>query len=495
SNSLKIDYNFSGPGYAGGSFNPDYLNLQGYDGFSFWVQPDGSGNELAIQFTDASGKYWETKTVLKGTEPRMLYVPFDSFRYPGWYSSDTAARPDPANNIVSFSLYLGASAGSSASAGTLYIDDIQGALFMDRLKAGAVEITNDEREVTSLPFTIHGTASNSEYVAVRSGKETWYAPVREDGTWSYSTSKIGNGAREITASIDLYDNTPLHKDTLNIEVNVPNNPYDDGETPVQHNYVTNPGFDEPIDTGVWPILPLGWIHTAADGSAVTDGTVKLETSDVRSGTYRLVHWNAGAFEVTSSQHITGLPEGLYELRAWTKSKGGQQAAEMIAVTGGASLKINLPTGESSWSYVRIPNIEVRDGELTAGFHSKDLGGNWIAVEDVEVVLTEAYPVDPEPTDEPEATPAPTPTPQPEATPTPAATEEPAATATPEPGEGTQPSPTAESTAQPSAMPTPSPAQVPSSPSASSTAAPAVPGQIVSGPKAYSIDEVKQKFAE
>lgn len=480
-NSLKIDYNFSGPGYAGGSFNPDYLNLQGYDGFSFWVQPDGSGNELAIQFTDASGKYWETKTVLKGTEPRMLHVPFDSFRYPSWYSTDTAARPDPANNIVSFSFYLGASAGSSASAGTLYIDDIQGALFMDRLKTGAVEITNEEYEVASLPLTIHGTASNSEYVAIRSGKETWYAPVREDGTWSYSTSKIGNGAREITASIDLYDNTPLHKDSLNIEVHVPNNPYGDGETPVQHNYVTNPGFDVPIDTAVWPILPLGWIHTAADGSVVTDGTVKLETSDVRSGTYRLVHWNAGAFDVTSAQHITGLPAGLYELRAWTKSKGGQQAAEMIAGTGETILKTNLPAGESSWSYIRIPNIEVRGGELTAGFHSKDLGGNWIAVEDVELVLTEAYPVEPEPTDKPEATP------------TPAATEEPAATATPEPDEETQPTSTAESTAQPSAMPTPSPAPV--AQSASAPLASAVPGQVEPGPKAYSLTEIMQRLAE
>ncbi|OMF36894.1 hypothetical protein BK133_08220 [Paenibacillus sp. FSL H8-0548] len=383
---LKVDYNFGGPGYAGGSFNPDFLNLKGYDGFSFWLQPDGANNELAIQFTDAAGKYWETKAVFKGMDPRLVYVPFDSFRFPSWYSSDQSARPDPNENITAFSLYVGGSPDSLASSGTLYIDDINGAKFKDRLASSSVSVDKSAATIAALPFTIKGTAAQADFVTIKAGLQVFHAPVQQDGTWTYMTSKLSNGTKEIIVSVELYDGTVLSSDSHTIEVAVPNNPYEDGTGPLLTNYALNPSFDEAVDASAWPVLPTHWKHTDANGGDITDGTVKLEATDVRTGAYRLVHWNASAFEVTTSQEVTGLADGIYELRAWTKNKGGQQAAEMLAaIDGQETRRISLPVGEGVWSYLKLSDLEVRNGKLTIGFHSKDLGGNWIAVEDVELV--------------------------------------------------------------------------------------------------------------
>lgn len=493
---LKIDYNFSGPGYAGGSFSPDFLNLKGYDGFSFWLQPDGSNNELAIQFSDVSGKFWETKTIVKGTDPRIMYVPFDDFRYPSWYSSDQTARPDAANNILTVSFYLGGAPESVSSSGTMYIDDINGANFTGRLQNGSVTIDKSVKEITALPHTFHGKAAGAEYVALRTGKQVFYAPVQSDGTWSYSTSKIANGSREITASIELYNNTAVHTDSHALEVNVPNNPYtEDGTQPALHNYLLNPSFDEVIDASAWPLLPQHWIHTDVNDANVGDGTVKLEATDIRTGTYRLVHWNAGAYEVTTSQEATDLPAGIYELRAWTKSKGGQQIVEMTAAAGSEIWKKAIPTGTGAWSYIKISGIEVKDGMFTAGFHSKDLGGNWLAVEDVELVRTGDLPGESEPTPTPTATPTATPTPEatatPEATETPEVTATPTATPTPEATVTPGATETPEVTPTPTASPTPSPVpnentSVPVPPSSASPSP-------STGPVSYSLEALTRKI--
>lgn len=396
---LRVDYNFGGPGYAGGSFSPDFLNLKGYDGFTFWFQPDGSNNELAIQFTDATGKYWETKTVFKGSDARMMYVPFTAFRYPGWYSGDTTARPDANVNITAVSFYIGGSDDSTSTSGTFYIDDINGAKFADKLAGSSVTIEDPSNAITTLPYTISGTAVNADYVTVHAGKQTFHAPVGADGRWSYSTSKLANGTIDLTAAVELFDGTVMSSDTAALEVNVPNNPYEDGSGAPQTNYALNPGFEEAVDPTAWPTLPANWVHKDADGNDVTDGIVKLEGS-ARTGDYKLVHWNNAPYEVTSSQRITGLPNGVYEARAWTKSKGGQQAAEMIVnVPGQQQKSVNIPTGEGTWAYIRISDVEVRGGELTIGFRSKDLGDHWIGVDDVELVKTADLPTDPtDPTD-------------------------------------------------------------------------------------------------
>ncbi|MCD1259658.1 CIA30 family protein [Paenibacillus athensensis] len=385
---LKVDYNFSGPGYAGGSFNPDFLNLAGYDGFTFWLQPDGSNNELAIQFTDAEGKFWETKAVVRGSDPRLMMVPFDDFRLPSWYSSDTTARPNPAVNITAVSFYMGGSNDSNSSSGTLYIDDINGASFRTSLQTAQVTLAPSAGTVTTLPYTLHGTAVNGKFVRLKAGSQMFYAPVQQDGTWSYSTSKLANGPIDIEAAIELYNGTVVTSDHQTFAVDVANNPYQDGQGGMQQNYLLNASFDNVMDAGAWPLLPQQWTNMNASGESVTNGIVKLEAGNARTGAYGLIHWNDTPYEVTTAQQVENLPDGLYELRAWTKSKGGQEAAEMIAtVEGQAPIRKNIPTGTGTWAYIKISDLEVRGGKMTVAFHSKDQGDHWIAVDDVELVRT------------------------------------------------------------------------------------------------------------
>ncbi|QGG54903.1 hypothetical protein GE073_04415 [Paenibacillus sp. B01] len=472
---LRMDYDFSGPGYAGGSFSPDYLRLSGYDGFSFWLQPDGAGNELAIQFSDEDGKFWETKMIMRGSDPRLVQVPFDAFRHPGWYGGSADARPDSSRLIKTFSLYLGGSPDSRSSAGTIYIDDIQGANFLEELEGAQVAIDKSASEVKTLPTTLRGTASGVKDVLLSIGKDRFHAPVGADGRWSYSTSRIANGEKEVVAVAERFDGTAAATDKLVLKVDVPGNTYDDGAEPVVKNLLLNPGFEEAVDEAAWPVLPKHWSSKDAAGADVTGGIVKLE-GGARTDKFSLVHWNDTAYEVTTSQEVAGLEPGVYEVRAWTKSKGGQLAAEVIAVgDGGAAKAAAIPKGEASWASVRLSGLEVREGKLTVAIHSKDLGGNWIKVDDLTLVKTsvlegggsEPTPKpseNPTPKPKPSGDPTSTPKPSEEPTPTPAPSEEP----TPTPGGGETPSPT--STPTPSVTPSASPSVAPQ-PTAGPTASP------------------------
>ncbi|QJC50841.1 hypothetical protein HGI30_04195 [Paenibacillus albicereus] len=483
---LRMDYDFSGPGYAGGSFTPDYLRLSGYDGFSFWLQPDGAGNELAIQFSDEDGKFWETKMVMRGSDSRLVQVPFEAFRHPGWYGGSPDARPDSSRLIQTFSLYLGGTPDSRSSAGTIYIDDIQGASFAAELEQAQVTIDKSAAEVRTLPATLRGTASGVKDVRLSIGKDRFHAPVGADGRWSYATSRIANGDKEVVAAAERFDGTAVATDRLVLKVDVPGNTYDDGAEPVVKNLLLNPGFEEAVDEAAWPVLPKHWSSKDAAGADVAGGIVKLE-GGARTDKYSLVHWNDTAYEVTTSQEVSGLEPGVYEVRAWTKSKGGQQAAEVIAAgDGGAVKSAAIPKGEASWASVRLSGLEVREGKLTVAIHSKDLGGNWIKVDDLTLVRTGelegggATPT-PQPSGEPTSTPSPseepTSMPSPSGDPTPSPSGEPTSTPSPSGEPTSTPSPSGEPTPKPSGEPTSTP-----KPSGEPTSTPRPSGEPTPTPK-------------
>lgn len=390
---LKIDYNFNGPGYAGATIKPDFLNLNGYDGFTFWVKPDGNNNNLAIQFTSAGDIYWETNVDIIGTEPRLMYVPFSSFKHPSWYGGNANETPDMTKNIIGFSLYLGAGKATKGTSGAIYVDDINGAMFTETLNTATVAITNTDTEVTELPYTLTGTATNAKYVTIRVGAQVFYAPVGNDGKWAYNINKMVNGEREISANIELFNGTAIKTAARTVNVNVAGNDYSEGgdggneePVPTGTNYAVNPGLEEVVDETAWPKLPVGWTHVDADGNAVTNGIVKLE-GNTHSGSYKLVHWNDKPYNVTSSAVLTNLPDGIYEFRAWTKSKG-QQAELIVKDYGGETKTTPIPQGEGSWALTKVSGIRITGGTATIGLHSNEpVGDNWAAIDDVEFVKT------------------------------------------------------------------------------------------------------------
>nr|WP_306812836.1 S-layer homology domain-containing protein [Paenibacillus soyae] len=394
---LKLDYDVAAAGYAGATLSPNYLGLNGYDGFSMWFKPDDSRNKLVIQFTTEDGKYWETSTTIKGTDARLVYVPFSKFRHPGWYGGDPNATPDVSKKIIAFSTYINKDEGvTRETSGTVYIDDINGADFEARLASSEVSIeAQDGASVTAFPYTVAGMGPANEYVAIAVGQQKFYALADSEGNWTYDIPRMVNGEeRVIKAAVELYDETAVVSDTVTVNVDVPGNTYQEEtpgggeeEPPVDTtNYAVNGGFEVVAQEGVWPLLPQGWSHVDAAGEAVTDGKVKLE-GNARTGNYKLVHYNGGPYEAITSQTVTGLSEGIYEVTAWTQSKtGNPQLAEMSVRSDDDDAVVEaIEPGEGTWVQQKLTNIAVTNGTLTIAFRSKNVAGDfWIGVDDVEL---------------------------------------------------------------------------------------------------------------
>jgi hypothetical protein len=146
------------------------------------------------------------------------------------------------------------------------------------------------------------------------------------------------------------------------------------------NLVSNGGFEASGATQ----NPTGWSTWSPNGS---HNDADFTEGGGWGGTYRCTHYKASAYEVYTSQTITGLTNGSYVLRAWVVGGGGQEAAFMSAKNYGASvpeLKANIPgNGWPNWSQVIISGIPVTNGQCTIGFYSKALGGQWLSFDEIE----------------------------------------------------------------------------------------------------------------
>jgi hypothetical protein len=174
------------------------------------------------------------------------------------------------------------------------------------------------------------------------------------------------------------------------------------------NYITNPGFegDGRTESGYLPSA-TGWTTTGDQDADFISVTWWSHT-----GINMLFHSKATAYKVTTSQLVTGLPNGLYTLKAYVISGGGQKKAQMGAKNyGGPELSANLLDTKNwtmGWMQVSIYNINVANGQCEVYFMSDGNANDWMGVDDVSLVSQDA----------PIETPTPTPTPTPTATPTP-----------------------------------------------------------------------------
>ncbi|REE87390.1 O-glycosyl hydrolase [Paenibacillus taihuensis] len=148
------------------------------------------------------------------------------------------------------------------------------------------------------------------------------------------------------------------------------------------NLATNPGFEANGSSSQtitsWSTWP-GTAGTDADADYVeTSAQVVPHT-----GNLKLVHWKASAYQVYTYQVVTGLPSGLYTLKAWVQSSGGQSTAWMVAKNyGGSQLTANIGAA-STWTQISIPNINVTNGTAEIAFYSIANANNWLAADDVE----------------------------------------------------------------------------------------------------------------
>jgi hypothetical protein len=144
------------------------------------------------------------------------------------------------------------------------------------------------------------------------------------------------------------------------------------------NLISNPGFEA---DGSTTQTPSGWSEWSSagheDASSVADNYA-------HSGSYKGLHWKGSSYDVYTYQ-VKSVSNGLYTLKAWVASSGGQSTARMEAKDyGGSMLSADIPNN-SSWNQITISNINVTNGSLTIGFYSVASGGNWIVFDDVELI--------------------------------------------------------------------------------------------------------------
>jgi hypothetical protein len=148
-----------------------------------------------------------------------------------------------------------------------------------------------------------------------------------------------------------------------------------------NNYILNPSFE--ADRTVQRTL-AGW--TRGPGEDLNANTTKGES---HSGNFAMRQSGNAAYTASLSQKIT-LPNGTYTLDAWVKSSGGQNSA-VIAVKdfGAADRTVALAKPMENWTHVSIPEIKVTNGKCQVAITSDAKAGNWIQVDDLSLINSEA----------------------------------------------------------------------------------------------------------
>lgn len=140
-----------------------------------------------------------------------------------------------------------------------------------------------------------------------------------------------------------------------------------------NNYILNPGYDA---DRVSQEKLAGWTNS---------GTGNSNASGARTGRFCMQQWSDSAFKGTMYQDVT-LPNGVYTLRAWYKSSGGQNSSYVyIKGYGGDDKQVKVNTKTDSWTEIVIPDVQVTNGTCQVGIYSDGNAGNWVKVDDFSLI--------------------------------------------------------------------------------------------------------------
>ncbi|WP_337098158.1 glycosyl hydrolase 53 family protein [Paenibacillus sp. YIM B09110] len=156
------------------------------------------------------------------------------------------------------------------------------------------------------------------------------------------------------------------------------------------NKVQNGGF-ESGDLTNW----------AVSGSHSTSKASNDNAGKKHSGSYGYEYWNEAAYTFSLKQTITGIDNGMYELRAWVSGgadAGANPALSLYADDFGGS-KLSTPaanSGYGNWNQYKVSNIVVANGRVEIGIAVDAPAGAWGYFDDFELVRTdvEGEPLDP-----------------------------------------------------------------------------------------------------
>lgn len=102
--------------------------------------------------------------------------------------------------------------------------------------------------------------------------------------------------------------------------------------------------------------------------------------------FRLTHQGADAYQVTTSQTLTGLENGWYTLRAWVRSSGEQNAVYIALQCGDNENRVYVPSTMPGYRWLNlVVSNEVTDGTCTINLVSDAKMGNWAIFDDFELI--------------------------------------------------------------------------------------------------------------
>lgn len=141
--------------------------------------------------------------------------------------------------------------------------------------------------------------------------------------------------------------------------------------------LVNPGFEQGLD---------GWTVTSATGA----GTAARVSAPGRSGSAgRLTHWADAAYQVRTTQRVTGLSTGWWTVSAWVKSGGALDATTLglldCAGQDPSDVTTTTPLTEQDDAWVRLAvSAWVDDATCTVAITTDGPAGAWADVDDVEL---------------------------------------------------------------------------------------------------------------
>lgn len=116
---MKYEYTIGSNGWGGIIKTLNHSDWSGFNGLQFWLKPDGSNRNLAVQFKETNGDYWKAQLALSGTEPKLIQLPFTSFFRPSWQGGSATMDLEA---IDEFGLFVD---GAPQGIGAIYFDSIE----------------------------------------------------------------------------------------------------------------------------------------------------------------------------------------------------------------------------------------------------------------------------------------------------------------------------------------------------------------------------------
>jgi len=136
----------------------------------------------------------------------------------------------------------------------------------------------------------------------------------------------------------------------------------------------NPGFEEQDPRG----LPVGWTN---------NGAVEAVLIEERghSGFARLTHQGVDAYQVETSQTVSGLANGWYTLGAWVRSSGGQNQVYLALNCGGEDKRVAVPSTSPGYRWLHLSvSDQATDGQCTISLYSDGNPDTWASFDDIEL---------------------------------------------------------------------------------------------------------------